>query len=342
MNFVQALNKAFKDSMKEDPNVVVYGLDVADHKRILGSTVGLVEEFGENRCFSTPLSEDAMTGVAIGMALNGLRPVHTHIRADFLILGLNQLVNMASTLRYMNNGNIGVPMVVRAMIGRGWGQGPQHSKSLQSYFAHIPGLKVVMPTSPQDAYSLMREAIKDNDPVVFLEHRWLHFADDFVDTTKKIPLGRSEIIKEGEDITIVSSSWMTVEALKAREILDKHGVSVEIVDLKSIVPMDKETILGSVQKTKRCIVLDYDWTFCGLASEIAYTVHKELFGDLICPVETMGFEHVPCPTTRPLENEFYTSAKDIVNKVMSILEKDTINLANENFYSHEVPFKGPF
>lgn len=176
MTYCEAINHALFDEMKVDENVFVYGLDVADHKRIFGSTQRLVEEFGERRCFSTPLSEDAMTGVALGAALNGLRPVHVHIRVDFMMLAMNQIVNMVSCARYLSNGKLKVPLVIRAIIGRGWGQGAQHSKTLQSFFAHIPGLKVVMPSNPQDAYSLLRASIQDDNPVIFLEHRWLYEA----------------------------------------------------------------------------------------------------------------------------------------------------------------------
>jgi len=342
MTYRQALNEALHDEMAADESVFVFGLDVPDHKRIFGSTAGLVEKFGSRRCFGTPLSEDAMTGVALGAALSGLRPVHVHIRVDFLLLAMNQLANMVSCARYMSGDRLKVPLVIRSVIGRGWGQGAQHSKTLHSFFAHIPGLKVVMPANPQDAYSLLRASIQDDSPVVFLEHRWLYDAPSEVDKDFKVPIGKSRVQREGTDLTVVSTSWMTVEALKAREILLKRGVSLEIIDVRTIAPADMETIAASVKKTGLCIAADYDWLPCGFASEIAASVSYECFGSLRRPVERIGFAHTPCPTTRPLENLFYPTAVTIIRTAEKMLGLDETDLSGEEFYSWERKFKGPF
>jgi pyruvate/2-oxoglutarate/acetoin dehydrogenase E1 component len=342
MTYCEALNQALIDEMKKDESVFVFGLDVADHKRIFGSTRSLVEKFGEKRCFSTPLSEDAMTGVALGAALSGLRPVHVHIRVDFMLLAMNQIVNMISCARYLSNGKLKVPLVIRAIIGRGWGQGAQHSKSLQSFFAHIPGLKIVMPSNPQDAYSLLRASIQDDNPVIFLEHRWLYEAPSQVDRDFIIPIGKSLVKREGHDVTIVTTSWMMVEALKAREILERRNISIEIVDVRSIQPFDSETVVKSVKKTRRCIVADYDWSYCGFSAEVATIVHRECFKELIAPVERIGFAHTPCPTTRPLENAFYPNAATLVRAIEKIMGLSEMDLSEEKFYSWEEKFKGPF
>lgn len=342
MNFADAINLALDHEMEQDENVVVYGLDVSDHKSILGTTKNLVEKYGPSRCFSTPVAEDSMTGAAIGMALNGLRPVHTHIRVDFTLLAVNQLINMASTIRYVSRGKVKVPIVVRAMIGRGWGQGPQHSKSMQSLFTHIPGLKVVMPTKPQDAYSLLRAAIRDDDPVIFLEHRWSHYATGTVDLGKQVALGKAEVLREGNDITILSTSWMGVEALKAAEVLQEYGVSAEVVDVKTLLPLDKKTLINSVAKTKNCIVADYDWVFSGYSAELASTVYENCFKELNRPIERVGFCFSPCPTAVQLEEKFYPSAKDIIKSAEKILSLDPIDVENVDSYSHFVRFKGPF
>lgn len=342
MEFRHALGLALEREMEADPDVFVFGLDVPDHKRIFGSTLGLVEKFGARRVFGTPLSEDAMTGVALGAALSGLRPVHVHIRVDFLMLAMNQIVNMISNLRYMSGGQVKVPLVIRAVIGRGWGQSAQHSKSLQSYFAHIPGLKVVMPSSTQDAYSLLRSAVRDDNPVVFLEHRWLYDMSGPVDESVQVPLGRCAVRREGTDVSIVSTSWMTVEALKAAEVLEKRGVSVEVVDVRSIVPLDEETIINSVRKTGLAIAADYDWSFCGFGAELAARIHRGCFGQLKKPVERLGFAPVPCPTTRPLENLFYPAAPQIIRSVESLLGLPESDLSGEVFYTWEHKFKGPF
>lgn len=342
MTYRQALATALADEMSADPNVFVFGLDVPDHKRIFGSTAELVERFGPTRCFGTPLSEDAMTGVAIGAALSGLRPVHVHIRADFLLLAMNQLVNMASNLRYLSGGQLSIPLVIRAIIGRGWGQSAQHSKSLHGVLAHFPGLKVAMPATPQDAYSLTRAAIRDNNPVVMFEHRWLYDVSGPVDVTHVASLGAALVRRAGNDITIISTSWMTVEATRAAEVLATMGVSAEVIDVRSASPLDMATMIASVNRTGRCIVADYDWLLAGLSAEIATEVGRGCFGALRAPIERLGFAAVPCPTTRPLENLFYPSAVEIIRTAERMLGREPASLDHETFYSYERNFKGPF
>lgn len=342
ISFSKALNLALVKEMESDPSIFVFGLDVADHKRIFGSTQDLVEKFGARRCFGTPLSEDAMTGVALGAAISGLRPVHVHIRADFLLMAMNQIGNMMSNLRYMSGGKLQIPLVIRAIIGRGWGQSAQHSKSLHGVFAHFPGLKVVLPTTPQDAYSLLRSSIRDNNPVIFLEHRWLYDIVGDVDEEEVIPLGRAALRRIGDALTIAGVSWMNVEALKAAEILSRRGLEVEVVDVRTIAPLDEETIVTSVKKTRNCIVVDYDWPFCGFSAELAIMISQRCFQELQRPVERLGFALVPCPTTRPLENLFYPSAATIIRAVEKMMGIEESDLSEESFYSYEQRFKGPF
>jgi pyruvate dehydrogenase E1 component beta subunit len=342
MTFRDALALALADEMDADPSVLVFGLDVPDHKRIFGSTAGLVERFGSRRCFGTPLSEDGMTGVALGAALCGLRPVHVHIRADFMLLAMNQIGNMLSTLRYMSGGRLRIPLVIRAVIGRGWGQSAQHSKSLHGVFGHFPGLKVVLPTTPQDAYGLLREAIRDDNPVIFLEHRWLYDVEGEVDTAQRLPLGQAAVRRAGKDLTVIATSWMTVEAMKAAEVMYARGIELEVVDVRSIVPLDEATLIASVAKTRRCLVADYDWSFCGFSAEAAALIGHRCFGRLARPVERLGFAQVPCPTTRPLENLFYPNAVNIIRTAEQMLNLEPVDLSGESFYSHEQRFTGPF
>lgn len=343
ISFEKALNEAISQKMTEDERVFVYGLDVADHKRIFGTTAGLVEKFGPERCFSTPLSEDALMGFGIGAAASGLRPINIHIRVEFLLLALNQLINIASSLRYGSNGKLSVPMVITAIIGRGWGQGFQHSKSLQSIFAHIPGLKVVMPSTPYDAKGLMVSAIEDNNPVICLLHRWLYWIEGHVpEEIYTVPIGQSRILREGTDITVVATSWMNIEANDAANILAKRGISVEIIDPRTLSPLDDQTIIDSVNKTGHCIVADYDWVQCGFSAEIAARISSKCFGRLKQPVSRIGFAWTPCPTTRPLENKFYPNAKTIIRDVESMLGLSETDLSNEKFHTWENRFKGPF
>lgn len=342
MTFRQALALAVRREMQADPSVFIFGLDVPDHKRIFGSTAGLLEEFGSDRVFGTPLSEDAMTGVALGAALSGLRPIHVHIRVDFMMLAMNQIANMVSNLRYMTGGKVKIPLVIRAVIGRGWGQSAQHSKSLQGVFAHFPGLKVVMPASAQEAYSLLRSSIREDNPVIFLEHRWLYDVEGTVDEEKEIPIGPPAVIRPGKSATVLATSWMNIEAMKAAEVLSRRGVELEILNVRTIAPLQGEPLFESVRRTGRCIIADYDWTFCGFSAELAAQVHRECFKELKGPVERLGFAHVPCPTTRPLENLFYPSAVGIIRAAERMLGLPDQDLSGESFYSYEHKFKGPF
>lgn len=343
ISYCKALNEAMFHEMERDPNVFVYGIGVPDHKKVFGSTNGLVEKFGLERCFDTPLSEDTMTGFGLGAALNGMRPIHIHIRVDFLLLAINQLANMISGYTYSTGGKLKAPIVIRAIIGRGWGQGFQHSKSMYSIFAHMPGIKVVLPTTPNDAKGLLISAIRDDNPVVFIEHRWLYWQEGEVpEKSFTIPIGAGNIIKKGKDLTIVATSWMNVEALKAAEILSRRGIDIEIVDPRTISPLDDNLIIKSVKKTGRCIVADNDWVHCGFGAEVAARVSEKCFGDLEQPVQRIGFAPTPCPTARHLENEFYPNAINIIRLVEKMLKLSPTDLSKEEFYSHEKRFKGPF
>ena len=343
ISYREALNEAMVQEMERDAAIFVYGIGVPDHKRIFGSTAGLLERFGPERCFDTPLCEDSMTGFGLGAAINGLRPIHIHIRVDFLLLAMNQLANMVSSHGYVTRGKLNVPIVIRAIIGRGWGQGFQHSKSMYSIFAHIPGLKVVLPTTPRDAKGLLISAIRDDNPVIFIEHRWLYWQEGEVpEGAFTIPLAEANILREGKDVTVVALSWMNVEALKASEILYKRGVSIEIVDPRTIAPFNDNTVVQSVEKTGRCIVADNDWLHCGFSAEVAATVSRKCFGRLKSPVYRIGFAPTPCPTVRTLENEFYPNAVNIIRAVEEMLGLEPTDLSKEDFYGHENRFKGPF
>lgn len=342
LTFPQALNLAMTRAMESDPTVFAFGVDVQDHKRTFGTGANLVENFGVERYFGSPLSEAGATGIAVGAAICGLRPVHIHARADFLLLAMNQLVNTASTKNYLTDGKSKVPLVVRAMIGRSWGQGAQHSKTMHSSMAHFPGLKVVLPSSPQNGYSLLRSAIEDDNPVVFFEHRWLYDVTGPVDDQLTIPLGGCSVERTGKDVTIISCSWMTVEATQAARILFENGVEAEIVDVRTIAPLDIDTIAYSIAKTGHAVIADNDWSFCGIAAEISSQITETSFGSLKAAPARIGLAHVPCPTTRPLENLFYPSAKDIVRAVEKQLDLPEIDLSGEVFNEYEQRFRGPF
>lgn len=341
--YCEALNEAILQEMERDERVFVYGIGVPDHKKIFGSTAQILERFGPARCIDTPISEDCMTGFGVGAAINGLRPIHIHIRVDFLLLAMNQLSNMVSSFAYGSAGRMKVPMVIRAVVGRGWGQGYQHSKTMHSVFAHIPGLKVVTPTTVADAKGLLVSAIRDDNPVVVVEHRWLYWQEGVLpDGDFTVRIGEPSVIRQGTDLTVIATSWMNVEAVKAADILARRGVHIEIVDPRTLAPLEDEMLVASVEKTGHCIVADNDWSFCGFGAEVAARISEKCFGKLKSPVERIGFAHVPCPTSRHLENEFYPNAVSIIRAVERKLGMAPTDLSGENFYSHENRFKGPF
>jgi acetoin:2,6-dichlorophenolindophenol oxidoreductase subunit beta len=343
ITYRDAINEALVQEMSRDNSVFIYGIDVADHKRTFGTGNDLVEKFGSSRCFSTPLSEDSMTGFGLGAAINGMRPIHVHMRVDFMLLAVNQLFNMVSSFRYGSGGKSNAPIVIRAIVGRGWGQAYQHSKSIQSIFAHIPGLKVVMPATPHEAKGLLISAIRDDDPVIVIEHRWLYDAEGIVSEDEfTVPLSGCSVLREGKDITVVATSWMNVEAMKAAEILSRQGVEVEVINAYSISDFDISVVSDSLKKTRHCIIADNDWLYCGFSSEIAAQIAENCIGCLESTVSRLGFKHVPCPCTRPLEQEFYPNAIDIIRLAEKKLSISSIDLSGESFYSYENKFRGPF
>ena len=299
ITFCEALREGLSQEMDLDSSVFVYGIGVHDKNAVFGSLDGIFERFGSDRCRDTPISEDTMTGVGIGAALAGMRPVHVHIRVDFLLLAMNQIANSMSILAYNTAGAISVPIVIRVVIGRGWGQGSQHSKSMMANFARIPGLKVIAPTTPRDAKGMLISAIRDNNPVICFEHRWLYWQKGECELEPfTVELGRASVLKEGTQLTIIAISWMNVEAIQARDMLQKyHGISAEVIDVRSLSPIDWDTILASVRKTKRCLVAENDWLMCGISAEIATKVYEELGDGLLGSVSRVGFAPSPCPIT---------------------------------------------
>jgi pyruvate/2-oxoglutarate/acetoin dehydrogenase E1 component len=322
LKFNEAILEATDQLLESDPRVYLMGLGVPDPKGIFGTTINLHKKYGSHRVMDMPTSENAMTGVAIGSAINGMRPIMTHQRVDFFLLALDQLINNAAKWFYMFGGKMHVPFVIRLIIGRGWGQGPQHSQSFQSLFAHIPGLKVVAPSTPLDAKGLLISCVEDGNPCVFLEHRWLHnIYGDVPKEMIRIPIGKAKIVKEGKDLTIVCSSHMTLEAWKASSMLTNEGIDAEIIDLRTINPIDKETILNSIKKTGRLVVLDGDWKTAGLAAEIIAIVAEESLSFLKAAPIRITHPDRHCPTSWLLSNHFYPTSTDIAIRIIQFLDR---------------------
>lgn len=348
LTFSQAINEATDLCMAKDPAVYVMGLGVPDPKGIFGSTLGLQQKYGDMRVMDMPTSENGMTGVAIGSALVGMRPILTHQRIDFAVLSLEQIVNQAAKWHYMFGGQMNVSLVIRLVIGRGWGQGPQHSQSLQAWFAHVPGLKVVMPTTAYDAKGLLISSIEDNNPVIFIEHRWLYNVTANVpEGIYRVPLGQAKVMREGHDLTIVAMSYMALEALRAAEILAKDGIQAEVIDVRTLKPLDSSTILKSVRKTGRAMVVDTAWKTGGFGSEIVALVAEEAFAHLKCAPKRVALPDHPTPTSRALAKHYYPRAVHLVATAKSILglSVDDSVLYENTSIPLDVPdksFLGPF
>lgn len=347
LTYAEALREATEQCMAANPAVYVLGLGVTDPKGTFGTTLGLEEKFGSARVMDMPTSENGMTGVAIGSALMGMRPVMTHQRMDFALLSLDQIINNASKWHYMFGGQLRVPLVIRLVVGRGWGQGPQHSQSLQALFAHIPGLKVVMPATPHDAKGLLVAAIEDDNPVIFIEHRWLHGVFGPVPAELyREPLGVAKTVRRGRDVTIVSSSYMTIEALRAAETLARLGIEASVVDLRSLKPLDTRHVVQAVAETGRLIAVDGGWRTAGFAAEIIASVMEEL-GTLAAPPRRITFPDLPTPSTPALANRYYPRAADIVQTASDLMGVDAGHAAAEldSATPLDVPdaaFTGPF
>jgi pyruvate/2-oxoglutarate/acetoin dehydrogenase E1 component len=344
LSYVDAIREATDEEMARDPSVLVFGLDVDDPKAIQGTTRGLLETYGPERVFGTPLSEDAMTGAAIGMALAGLRPIHVHIRMDFLMLAMNQLINVAAKSRYMYAGKVSIPLVVRSMIGKSWGQGAQHSQGLYSFFMHVPGLQVVAPTTPYDAKGCLIAAIREDNPVLYVEHRILHFQNGPVPANAyTVEPGRARITAEGQDVTLVGISQMQSECQKARLYLEEVGIQAEVIDPIWLSPLDINTIAKSVEKTGRLLVVDNGWVSCGASAEIITQVTERLQGHRPFRTRRMGFAPVTCPTAPNLERLYYPDSRTIAAAVRDLVEETRTGwMPRERPELNSFVFKGPF
>jgi acetoin:2,6-dichlorophenolindophenol oxidoreductase subunit beta len=306
--------------MERRPEVYVIGEGVADPKGIFGTTTGLLEKFGRDRVIEMPVAENGLTGVAIGTALVGQRPVMIHQRVDFALLAVEQLFNNAAKTHYVTGGKHRVPLTLRLVIGRGWGQGPQHSQCLEPVFSHIPGLKVVMPSTPYDAKGLLMAAVADGNPVIYVDDRWLYADEGPVpEEMYEVPISVAAVRRPGRDVTIVAASFMAREALRAAVELAARGIDAEVIDLRSLKPWDRACVLESVEKTGRLVIADSGWTTAGVGAEIAATVAEERLRSLKAPVARVCLPDIPAPMSRALEQSYYRSADDITAAALKVL-----------------------
>jgi pyruvate dehydrogenase E1 component beta subunit len=323
LTFAQAVREALAEEMRRDKRVCILGEDVAEAGTPFKVLSGLVEEFGTGRVIDTPISEAGFTGVAVGAAMTGLRPVVDIMFGDFLTLTMDQMVNQAAKVHYMSGGTWKVPMVLRTTLGATRRSAAQHSQSLQAWFSHVPGLKVVIPSTPADAKGLLKSAIRDDNPVVFFEDKMMHHKLKGPVPTGEftIPFGLADIKRVGEDITLVATSSMVQLALEAAEMLAQTGISAEVVDPRTLWPLDEKTLVESVQKTSRAIVLDEGYGRYGVTAELAAVISERAFYSLDGPVVRMGAMHVPIPFSPPLEDLTVATAKSVFEAARKLCGK---------------------
>ncbi|GLH62952.1 alpha-ketoacid dehydrogenase subunit beta [Parageobacillus sp. G301] len=327
----KAIAEAIRLEMERDPNVFVMGEDVGVYGGIFGATEGLFQQFGPERVIDTPISETAFIGAAIGAAAEGMRPIVELMFVDFFGVCMDQIYNHMAKIPYMSGGRVKLPMVLMTAVGGGYSDAAQHSQTLYATFAHLPGMKVVAPSTPYDLKGMMISAIRDDNPVVFMFHKtlqglgWMDQLDASVghvpEEAYTVPIGKAKVVREGTDITIVGIQMTTHHALEAAKRLEQHGIQAEVIDLRSLVPLDRETILQSIKKTHRLLVVDEDYLSYGMTAEIAAIAAEEGLYDLDAPVRRLAVPDVPIPYSRPLEQFVLPNADKIFNEAMKLVNE---------------------
>ena len=320
LTYGQAIREGLYQALEADPMVFAIGQGLWSPWYVGNSMQDLDKSFGKDRIIDSPVSENGITGIAIGAALGGMRPIVIHPRMDFMLLAIDQIVNEAANWHYIFGGESNVPIVIRSIINRGGEQGAQHSQALYSWFMHIPGLKVVAPSTAYDAKGLMLASIADNNPVIYVDDRWLYDHSAVVPQEPyEIPIGKANIDFQGSDVTLVGISYMAQESREAAKALREDSISVEVIDLRSLSPLDTTTILRSVKKTGRLIIADGAWATCGASAEIAAVVAQQGFQYLKSPIERITLPECPAPTSKNLEDAYYPDKADIVSAIRKLL-----------------------
>lgn len=319
LTYAQAINEALRQEMRRDPTIYVAGEDVGKYGGIFGATAGLLDEFGEKRVKDTPITESAIIGSAVGAAATGLRPVVELMFIDFIGVALDQLFNQAAKMKYMFGGKAKLPLVVRTTCGAGMGAAAQHSQCLEAWLMHVPGLKVVLPSTPYDAKGLLISAIRDDNPVVFFEHKMLYGIEGPVpEEPYTIPLGKADVKREGKDVTVVATLNMVHKALAAAKTLAQDGISVEVIDPRTLTPLDQDTIINSVKKTHRLVIVTEEVKHAGSSAEIAARVAEYAFDYLDAPIKRVAAPFTPVPFSPALEKEFIPDEAKIIAAVKEV------------------------
>ena len=346
LTFSDAINEALKQEMSKDKNILIFGLGVTDPKSVFGTTKDLLKKFGEERVIEIPLSENAITGICLGLSLNGFKPILSHQRVEFSLLSLEQIINQIAKWNFMTAGKKSPSLVIRMIIGRGWGQGPQHNQSFESLFSQINGLKVVSPSNSNDAKKLLISSIRDKSPVIFFEHRWLHQIKSEVDnSTKPMKIGEPIIKKKGKDITIVSFSYMFVETLKAYNFLKKENISCEIIDLHTLRPLNIKKIIKSINKTKKLLIVENGQIDFGIGGEILRLLNLKKKILQKTDIKILGIKNSIIPSSRHLSKYCYINYENIVKEVANMCKIRKKIIFNKTDLPSDVPdksFSGPF
>jgi pyruvate dehydrogenase E1 component beta subunit len=331
ITYCQAINEALHQAMAADDKVFVIGIGVNSPWYVGQTCKGLYDRFGSKRVIDTPVAENGITGIAVGAALCGMRPVLVHPRMDFMYYAMDQIANHAANWHYMFGGNVSVPITIRGIVNRGGEQAAQHSQSLQAIFMHIPGLKVVMPSTPYDAKGLLLSSVEDPNPVIYIDDRWLYEeVGDVPEEPYTVPLGQGVIRRQGKDVTVAATSYMVVEAMRAACSIEKEGIELEVIDLRSLKPLDRSLLFASVQKTGRLVVADGGWKTCGVGAEIAASVVEGAFEHLISPIMRVALPDSPAPCSSALESVYYPKAENIVAAVKEVVRYgDMVNTVSE-------------
>jgi pyruvate dehydrogenase E1 component beta subunit len=322
ISYAEAINEALYQIIAKDTRAFLIGQGVTSPWYVGSTTIGLIDRFGPNRIIDTPTSENAITGVALGTALAGLHPIVCFPRMDFMHYAMDQIANHIANWYYMFGSQLSAPVTIWAIINRGGEQAAQHSQALQAVFMHIPGLKVVMPSTPYDAKGLLIATMEEENPVVYIDDRWLYQNQGEVpEELYSVPIGKGAVRRDGKDATVVATSYLVHEALKASESLDRIGINVEVLDLRSLKPLDENLLLSSVKKTKRLVVLDGGWKTCGIAAEISARIaESDIFRSLKTPVIRLSLPDTPAPASLALEKVYYPTAEKITSTVKKLFE----------------------
>ncbi len=322
ISYAEAINEALHQKLAADASVFLIGQGVTSPWYVGNTTTGLIDRFGSERVIDTPVSENGSTGLAIGAALAGLRPVLVFPRMDFMYYALDQIANHAANWHYMFGGQFSIPLTIWAIVNRGGEQAAQHSQAIQAIFSHLPGLRVVTPSNPHDAKGLLLASIDDDNPIVFIDNRWLYEDTGEVPEERyTVPINKGAVLRKGKDVTIAASSYMVKEVLKAAGLLKKDGITAELIDLRSLKPLDENLLLNSVKKTGRIVAVDGGWRTCGIAAEVLALVAEKALGYLQAPAIRVNLPDAPAPASRTLEEAYYPKADNIIKATRDVLQK---------------------